>query len=80
MGVPYSVARHSPSRAKKSVSCGVLSQRATSGTVRGFHLGTYAVMNFKPFYTSAEVAYSRYFNETKRTVTSFERPVSQLPG
>ena len=48
-----------------------VSQRQTSGEVRGLHLGAYADWDLHPFYTSAELAYSRYYNETTRTVASF---------
>jgi fibronectin-binding autotransporter adhesin len=52
-------------------------QRLTSGSVRGFHVGTYGVLNVTPsFYTSAEVAYSSYHNSTKRML----QPLGGLSG
>ena len=47
-----------------------VSQRQTSGEVRGLHLGGYADWDLHPFYTSAELAYSHYSNVTTRTIAS----------
>ena len=48
-----------------------VSQRQTSGSVHGFHIGAYGALNLDPFYTTAELTYSTLTVQTRRTIDGF---------